>query len=133
MRRARSDFESCVVDAIAAIPEHLRVRFRNVAITIADAPTAAQRAAFDCTSEETMYGCYEGTPLTERDGDGEPLLPDRIVLFRRPLEADFGDDANRLRREIALTILHEFAHHVGITDEQLERLEQQWVDRGVVR
>ncbi|MBI4434180.1 metallopeptidase family protein [Candidatus Uhrbacteria bacterium] len=132
MPQSDETFSQFVAEAITMIPEHFRARLRNVAICIAPAPTPEQRMEFGMDSEEDMYGCYEGIPLTERDTDGEPILPDRIIIFQRVLEKDFGHDPELLRREIALTIRHEIAHHFGIEDDQLEDMESSWVDRGVV-
>lgn len=121
-RRSPRDFDRLVAEAVEAIPEQFRARLRNVAIVIEDEPSPEQYAECDVDPEEGMYAYYEGTPLTERDTDGEPVLPDRIILFRIPLEEDFGADAAELRREIATTIRHEIAHHFGIEDDRLEAL-----------
>lgn len=70
-----------------------------------------------------MYAYYDGVALTERY-DGEPIVPDRIIVFRRPFLEDFGDDVEELKREIGVTIRHELAHHFGIDDERLEELKK---------
>lgn len=126
MARSRRAFERLVAEAVESIPERFRERLRNVAVVIEDAPTAEQCEAGDIDPEEGMYACYEGVPITERDTDGEPILPDRIVIFQRTLEEDYGDDAAELQRQIALTIRHEIAHHFGLEDDRIEELEDGW-------
>lgn len=115
-------FKQCVADAIEAIPERLRARMKNVAVVIADEPTHEQLRECNVEVGETMYAYYEGVAQIDRDTDGEPVLPDRIIIFRKPLEEDFGDDPDALRREIAVTVRHEIAHHFGIEDDRLEEL-----------
>ena len=121
MRLTRAAFERCVAEAYAQIPERIRNRFRNVAIVIQDAPTREQLDTHDVSSEETLYGYYEGTPLTERGGEGEPLLPDRITIFQGPIEEDCMSAAE-VRNEVHATLRHELAHHLGIEDDRLEEI-----------
>ena len=71
-------------------------------------------------ADETIYGLYSGTPLTERTSE-YAALPDCITIYRQPLRADFPDPVV-LRREVARTVIHELAHHFGISDERLTAL-----------
>ncbi len=118
---SRRDFERLVAEAIEEIPERIRERLRNVAIVVEDEPTEEQLRECEVPEDESMYAYYDGVALTERY-DGEPMVPDRIILFRTLLLEDFGHDPEELRREIAATIRHEIAHHFGIDDERLEKL-----------
>ena len=68
-----------------------------------------------------LFGLYEGVPLTERTSDYGLVLPDKITIFQEPLEDAFSDDAE-LVAEVRTTVIHELAHHFGISDEELERL-----------
>ncbi|MDO8621670.1 MAG: metallopeptidase family protein [bacterium] len=120
---SRRDFERLVAEAINEIPERFRERLRNVAVVVEEEPTAEQLRECEISEDETMYAYYDGVALTERY-DGEPVVPDRIMVFRGPLVEDFGEDLQELRREIAATIRHEIAHHFGIDDERLEELEK---------
>jgi len=115
------DVEQLVATAIAEIPERFLARMRNVAIVVEDEPSPEQLEACDVPDDETMYAYYEGVAQVDRDLE-EPLLPDRIVVFRRPLLEDFGHDVGLLRREIAVTVRHEIAHHFGIDDDRLDAL-----------
>ena len=71
-----------------------------------------------------MLGLYQGIPLTRRGSWYAGALPDRITIYRRPLERLYGDDETRLRAEIRRVVLHEIAHHFGISDERLVELDR---------
>ena len=109
-------FARLVDDAIATLPRDFLPYLRDVQVNVADVPPADPMGSGD----EILLGLYEGTPRTVRDTH-PPLLPDRITLFRRPLEA-----RARNRRDLAElvrhTVLHEVAHHFGIDDDRLDEL-----------
>jgi predicted Zn-dependent protease with MMP-like domain len=113
-------FEKLVDEALGLIPAELRRLMDNVQIVIEDAPSAEVLADMGIPADDTLYGLYEGTPLTERTTD-YGALPDRITIYREPLSEDF-DDPQELRQEIARTVIHEIAHHFGIEDERLTAL-----------
>ncbi len=117
--RARS-FEQLVDRALASIPSPFRESLAEVAIVIEDEPTAAQRRDNQLGEDEMLYGLYEGVPRTDYGADWA-MSPDRIVLFRLPLEADFPDP-DTLADEVWITLVHELAHHLGIDDERLHEL-----------
>ncbi len=71
--------------------------------------------------EEDLFGLYEGVPLTERGHFEEPMLPDQITLYRLTL-CDAVADLDELREEVAITVIHEVAHHFGIEDDRLHEL-----------
>ena len=102
----------------AAVREDHEVRFRDQE---QQEPTDEQLSECDIPEGESMYAYYEGVALIERGMDGEPILPDRIVIFQRSFEEDF-DTPEQLRRELAVTIAHEIAHHFGTDDDRLEDL-----------
>jgi len=119
-------FERLVDRAIAGIPAPFRAALDSVAVVIADEPTREQlrEEGFGFGSDETLYGLYEGVPLTEWGGDSIPI-PNRILLFRLPLEEDFPHPDD-LADEVRITLLHELAHHLGIEDE--DRLRELGID-----
>jgi predicted Zn-dependent protease with MMP-like domain len=71
-----------------------------------------------------LLGLYEGVPLTRRGAYYAGALPDKITIFRGPLERLYGADPERLRREVRHVVLHEIAHHFGISDERLVELDR---------
>ena len=112
-------FEDLVDEALASIPMPFAAALDEVAIVIEDEPTAEQLGN-DAESGDTLYGVYEGVPRTEWGADWVSV-PNRITLFRVPLEADFADPDD-LADEVWLTVVHELAHHLGIDDERLHEL-----------
>jgi len=124
-RPARHEkFERLVDRAIATIPAPFRAALDEIAVVIADEPTREQLRENDMHADETLYGLYEGVPLSEWGGDWVPM-PTRIIIFRLPLEEDFPDPLD-LADEVRITILHELAHHLGIEDE--DRLAELGID-----
>jgi len=113
-------FERLVDRALAAIPDPYRVALDEVAIVIEDEPTREQLRENDIAPGDTLYGLYEGVARTEYAADWL-TVPNRITLFRRPLEEDFPHPLD-LEDEVRLTVLHELAHHLGIDDDRLDEL-----------
>jgi predicted Zn-dependent protease with MMP-like domain len=112
-------FEELVERALAELPAAVRRLLANVAIVIEDEPTPEQLRANGMAPDETLYGLYEGTPATVYGSDWV-ALPNKISLFRLPLEEDFPLPAE-LAEEVRRTVIHELAHHAGIDDEHLAR------------
>ena len=117
---AHRPFESLVDEALASIPMPFAAALDEVAIVIADEPTPEQRRANGLPDDDVLYGLYEGVPKTEWGADWV-ADPNRITLFRLPLEADFADPDD-LADEVWLTVVHELAHHLGIDDDRLHEL-----------
>src|SRR4029079_9504411 len=110
-------FESIVVEALDSLPPEFAHYLSNVEIQIEQRPTREHRRTLGLKPWQTLYGLYQGVPLTERVGGG-PLLPDMITIFQEPLERDFpGQEA--LRAQVRRTVLHEIAHFFGISDVRL--------------
>ena len=113
LRRAR--FARLVSRALEDLPAHFRERMRNIEVIVDDEPEA------DLVNERgDLLGLYEGVPLTER-GIDEPYLPDRITIFRKPIER-MTASPKRQADIVRDTVVHEIAHHFGISDERLEQL-----------
>ncbi|HYN69228.1 MAG TPA: metallopeptidase family protein [Candidatus Eisenbacteria bacterium] len=117
--RARA-FEQLVDRALASIPSPFRESLAEVAIVIDDWPSDEQLEENGLDEDDAMYGLYEGVPRTEWAADWA-IVPNRITLFRQPLEEDFEDPAE-LEAEVRLTVIHELAHHLGIDDDRLGEL-----------
>jgi predicted Zn-dependent protease with MMP-like domain len=103
-------FEEHVERALASMPPQLAEAIRNVEISVED----------EHPEDPDLFGLYEGVPLPER-GDWAGSLPDRIRIFRLPLEETFDDPAE-LEEEIRITVLHELAHYFGIDEDRLAEL-----------
>jgi len=125
----REKFESLVADALASIPRRFRDALKNLAIVVEDEPSRELLREMDLGPGDTLLGLYTGTPLTERRWDYGNTLPDRILLFQGPLERE-SDDEEDLVVAIGETLIHEIGHYFGMSEEQIEAIEEQyWNDR----
>jgi len=120
MRMKTAHFEQLVAEALDTLPAQFTSALQNVEIIVEPRLNREIRRKYDLRPSEVVYGMYEGVPLTERYSD-EMYLPDTIILFQEPLEQDFPDEVE-LREEVRRTLLHELAHHLGISDERLDEL-----------
>jgi predicted Zn-dependent protease with MMP-like domain len=111
---AAPDFEQAVQEAIDSLPGELRDQISNVEIVVDDEPPAGQ----------PLLGLYQGVPLTRRGIGYNGALPDKITIYRGPLERLYGHDPELLRGQIRHVVLHEVAHHFGISDERLVELDR---------
>ena len=109
-----------MAEALAAIPMPFAAALDEVAIVIEDEPSPDQLRDNELAPDDTLYGLYEGVARTEYGADWI-AVPNRISLFRLPLEADFADPDD-LADEVRLTVIHELAHHLGIDDDRLGSL-----------
>jgi predicted Zn-dependent protease with MMP-like domain len=112
MRVPRRRFEALVGQAMDGLPLWVRERLDNVEVLVEDDPPEDQ---------PDLLGLYEGIPLIDRGLGYSGVLPDRITLFRRSIEAEAGDEEG-LKRMIADTVVHEVAHFFGISDDRLHEL-----------
>lgn len=118
-----SEFRRLVQEAIDSLPEEFLRHLRNVEVLVEWSASPEQRRAAGLRSWEDLFGLYEGTPLTQRGVvTGEPVLPDRITIFQRPIERRYRAP-EKVREAIRRTLIHEIAHHFGISDERLRELD----------
>jgi predicted Zn-dependent protease with MMP-like domain len=115
------EFERVVREAVESIPQPLREQLANVEVVIADWPTQADLTGAGVPRGYTLFGLYTGIPLTERTSGYNMVLPDRITIYRGPL-TDAYDDVDELRDQIRGTVIHEFAHFFGLSEDDLSRL-----------
>ena len=114
-------FQDVIAEALDELPEEFARYLENVEVLAETRPTREHRRRAGIRPWQTLYGLYEGVPLTERQS-GMVILPDTITIFREPLVRDFpGRDA--LRAQIRRTVLHEIAHVFGISDDRLRELD----------
>jgi predicted Zn-dependent protease with MMP-like domain len=106
------EFEEHVRAALGSLPPELQRAMSNVEIVVED----------ENREDPDLFGLYLGIPLTERGESYAGVLPDKIAIYRIPLEEEFGDDPAVLEEEIRITVLHEIAHHFGIDEDRLAEL-----------
>ena len=119
MNKETLDFYELVERALEELPPELAELLDNVAIVVDDWPEYSTPLASNDPGE-TLYGLYEGVPLTERGAGYYGTLPDKITIFRGPLERDFPRE--ELEEQIRITVVHEIAHHFGFGEDRLEEL-----------
>jgi len=121
-RISRERFEELVSEALESIPDALWERIDNLAIMVEDWPTLAQRHSVGMTEGGLLLGLYEGVPLTARTHNYGMVTPDKITIFRRPILLVCPPDEEAIRSQVRRTVLHEIAHHFGISDDRLHEL-----------
>lgn len=122
----RQAFEKLVVEAMTLIPKRFRREMKNLAVVVEDEPAAELLAEMEIEPPDSLYGLYHGTPLPERQWAHGNQLPDRISIYQGPLEDDFGDDEDELRAQIGETLIHEVGHYFGLSEEEIEAIEEQY-------
>jgi predicted Zn-dependent protease with MMP-like domain len=112
--RSEDEFEEIVDAAVDDLPDDLRAAMTNVEIVVEEEPPDGL----------PLLGLYQGVPLTRRTSMYGAVLPDKISIYRGPLERRYGRDPTVLRQMIRRVVLHEIAHHFGISDERLRELDR---------
>jgi predicted Zn-dependent protease with MMP-like domain len=108
------DFENVIQETLDSLPTDLREQISNVEILVEEEPPAGQ----------PLLGLYQGVPLTRRGINYSGALPDKITIYRGPLERLYGHDQDLLLTQVRRVVLHEVAHHFGISDERLVELDR---------
>ena len=122
----RDEFESVISEALDGLPLEFAELMSNVTIQVREAPDVATLESLDLDPRHhTLFGLYTGVPLDERGGWYGNVLPDVIVLYRRPL-LDACRTRAKLIRQIQLTLLHEIGHHFGLSDEEMDAWEHEF-------
>ena len=122
MRHSRRQFEAWVEQAWRSIPKSIRNEFSNLSIAVQSWPTEEQLTAARVPEGDTLLGLYEGVPLDGRGWQYQMALPDRITLFQRPIEHFAEGD---IRQAIYETLWHELAHHIGMSEDEVQAAEQR--------
>ena len=107
-------FEVWVAEALDTLPPEIETLIDNVAVVVEDEPPPG----------ENLLGLYHGIPHTRRTSSYSGALPDLITIYRGPLEREYGHDPALLHAQVRRTVLHEIAHHFGISDERLVEIDR---------
>jgi predicted Zn-dependent protease with MMP-like domain len=121
----REAFEQLVADALSGIPRRFRDAMTNIVISVEDEPSRALLREMEIEPPGTLFGLYQGTPLTERRWDHGNSLPDRILLFQGPHERE-AEDEDDLVASIGETLIHEVGHYFGLSEEEIEEIEERY-------
>lgn len=123
LRVSGERFEELVARALDLLPPQFQTHMENVGVVIAEDPDAELLESLGMDPddpEDTLFGLYEGTPLTERFHD-DVLLPDTITIFRRPL-LEWCRDEDEVVDQVRITVLHEIGHFFGMDEDRLDEL-----------
>ncbi len=115
-------FAALIAEVMDELPEKYISALDNVAVVYADEPTEAQRVQMKLRSHETLFGLYEGIPQTARGAGYNLVLPDKITIFKNPLQHASRDVAE-LKAHVKHTLWHEIAHHFGLDHDRIHELE----------
>ena len=121
----RQRFERLVAEAVTLIPKRFRREMKNLALIVEDEPQPDLLREMDIEPPDSLYGLYQGTPLTERRWDYGNTLPDRITLYQKPIEEDCEDE-DEVRAVIGETLIHEVGHYFGLSEEEIEEIEERY-------
>jgi len=116
-------FEDLIGQALDELPKDYVSRLlKDVVVTWQDEPTEAQRQELKLHCNETLFGLYEGRPLTERYSGYGKITPDKITIFKNPI-LSYSHDMRALKNEIKHTVWHEMAHYFGLDHKRIHELE----------
>ena len=122
----REQFGSVVAEALDGLPIEFAELMSNVTIQVREAPDVETLRSLDLDPRHhTLFGLYTGVPLDDRGGWYGNVLPDVIVLYRRPL-LEACRTRTHLIHQIQLTLLHEIGHHFGLSDEEMDAWEREF-------
>lgn len=118
MRYSRETFETLVAEAVDSLPDEIADWLDNVAIVVGNQPTPGQLADAGLGPDDLLLGLYVGVPKTQRGFTYGEIVPDKIVIFQRPIERVCRTPA-QVREQVRRTVLHEIGHHFGMDEGQL--------------
>ncbi|OPY74694.1 MAG: Possibl zinc metallo-peptidase [Syntrophorhabdus sp. PtaU1.Bin050] len=121
MKVSEKDFDRIVEQAIGRIPPEIREHLNNLAISVRRRPSRKMLKEMGLPEGEPLLGLYQGVSLIERSITSPPLFPDTILLFQEPLQ-EMCETFEELEEEVEITIVHEVAHFIGLSEERLEEL-----------
>lgn len=121
----RERFTELVEDALRDIPRRFRKAMKNVAVVVEDDPPPHVLEEMEIEPGDSLFGLYQGTPLTERGWGYGNTLPDRISIYQNPIE-DACEDDDEIRDCVAETVIHEFGHYFGLSEDEIEEIEEKY-------
>lgn len=117
------EFMDLIDQALSELPQEYVQRMKqNVAIVIADDPTLQQREQLKLRGNQTLFGLYEGLPLSQRYNGMTKITPDKITIFKNPI-LSWSPNEHALKEQIKHTVWHEMAHYFGLDHKRIHELE----------
>jgi predicted Zn-dependent protease with MMP-like domain len=121
----REQFTRLVEEALLDIPRRFKKAMKNVAVVVEDEPPPDVLEELEIEPDDSLFGLYQGTPLPQRGWGYGNTLPDRISVYQRPIEEACADD-DEIRDCVAETVIHEFGHYFGMSEEEIEEIEEKF-------
>jgi predicted Zn-dependent protease with MMP-like domain len=121
----RDQFTRLVEEALLDIPRRFKKAMKNVAVVVEDEPPPDVLEELEIEPDDSLFGLYQGTPLPQRGWGYGNTLPDRISVYQRPIEEACADD-DEIRDCVAETVIHEFGHYFGMSEEEIEEIEEKF-------
>jgi predicted Zn-dependent protease with MMP-like domain len=121
----REHFEHLVAEAITLIPKRFRREMQNIAVVVEDEPSPDLLEEMEIEPPDSLYGLYQGTPLPDRTWGYGNTLPDRVTIFQKPIEEDCEDEDD-VRAVIGETLIHEVGHYFGLSEEEIQQIEERY-------
>ena len=121
----REDFTRLVEEALDEIPRRFRAAMKNVAVVVEDLPPQHVLEEMEVDPDDTLFGLYQGIPLTERSWGYGNALPDRISIYQRPI-VEACDTEDEIRDCVAETVIHEFGHYFGMSEDEIQEIEEKY-------
>ncbi|MCL4811375.1 MAG: metallopeptidase family protein [Vicinamibacteraceae bacterium] len=121
----RRSFEKLVEEALLTIPRNFRAAIENVSVVVEDEPSPDLLDEMEIEPPDTLFGLYQGTPLPERSWAHGNVLPDRIVIYQRPIE-EACETIDDIVVCVGETVIHEFGHYFGLSEDEIEAIEDQY-------
>lgn len=118
-----NEFEEMINNGIASLPKLYQENLNNVGFVIADEPTQQQREELKLRCNQTLFGLYQGIPLTRRGSGYNLVLPDKITIFKLPIAAA-SNSIEDIAEHVRHTVWHEVAHFYGLNHDQIHKLEK---------
>ena len=119
----KSDFEQLVQNSLTRLPRRFKQKIRNISLEIEDRPSEELLREMGIVSG-TLFGLYQGVPLTEREWNYGNVLPDRIVIYQRPIE-EAASSSGEIEEIVMETVMHEIGHYFGFGDDALSDIEAE--------
>ena len=118
-------FNDMIAQSLDELPEEYTSKLNNVLITYEDDPSLEQRTKLNLRCNETLFGLYEGIPLTARGNNYNMVLPDKITIFKNPI-LQVSYDLDTLKSQVKHTLWHEIAHYFGLDHNRIHEIEHNW-------
>ncbi len=130
MNNKEDYFEKLVDEAILALPEKIKKAMDNVAFVVEEEARWKKAGEMGIKKNEVLIGLYEGIPKIKRDDGYFGVLPDKITIFKKPIEKLSGGSGEKLKKLVNETVWHEVGHHLGLDDAEIKILEAKRRRRG---